>query len=1403
MAAVEMDLMRRNSRWLKIGVAGLFVGALLGGVVALFLFYNQGELRHLRTGESAYLAGLAAVKENQPQTASLRFHEAILSAENVLQAMQGHSGEGMPQAEYEKAQRMLGQAYWLKHRALKARAFTKLLIDGSPLPAFEGQAEGTPDVVLTKLSVLRVPDDPVRREALACLREAAYRLPTQADVLRDAVATEVQVEPLQWNFIHAFATTLLELDPQDERARYLAARLEYEQPIAAQTGAGEVTAPMPAAKRSRERMLKGLEHLAKLRASEQPARWRTSYLEAQIHAWLANYYRQPAQNKIEQELDELQKLRTVLFDPQTGAVARAAQEKQMSKMSRLDLQGLYGLLQMALELTLEDGRRNRDGAAGSPALLAEAVQKMMDRSVEVAARSASKERTVEAADFLVQAALKAMPALAGTRGHVWEGYRDQALELARQARGQPNMGAAFCLRVADLLTRESQRQQMEQAGPQVAALRQEAAGWLEQGLQEAAKQPAAALAMHEAKLRLAMLSGGGRAAMQDSLKALRDSGQEPYQAVAAFYEGVAAEKEGRLEASRQLLEQAWKQGRGDLSRRALTILAPMYLVLNQPESALRALDEMDRLLARLAPEERSWLNQLVRGPVDVAVLRVQGHVQAAESARQRATMAQGAAEKELAAAAGRHEAEAQNWLEKVPSSTAAGAQARVVWIGYLLHREKLQEADEQLSLLKRSHPQLLETVQLEVDLLVILGERAKAAGEPTAPGMLPPSTLVKADAAIQEYLKRPGANPAGRLMWLKWLAHTGRKAVAERTLADPAFFADASGDPRIERIKALAHLYCGQKGSAQPLLEALPDDPQLDVALLQAAATAAEQQQVLNSAIRNYTDAGLFRAWSAALSLARGDHAEAFRGFVSCMEFTRVRPLVRQGISQALINMSQQNPQEARRLAADALQHYPSEPSLLLGYAFASLQLGEVGSPAEGGEQVRDMSTALRAYDAACRLDREPFAGPWVSAQLWLLAQRPDVARAEAARALEIQAKHEGALRLAIRLSLEQPDPAALVQAQQYAATLRMIPGQEADGLYWQGRVLRRAGKLNEALACYRELMQKHSRYGPGYAECVDLMLESRKAEAAMEIAALMKQWHQAMPNDPRLWQFQVRMAARQGNLDEARQFLQQRLAQVEMAAANAQPIQPVSASGEAGQTPRLPTQTAWAEQTGMLSLGLVQEGRLDEALEWLGRCLQKNPDHEPSLLLMGEVYLKQMNVAPVSSDQRRQLAAQAAKAYRKVYAGRKGHPVAGNNLAWILAVELNDPAEADRIGQELRRGRFMTRPMPGDRLPADLLDTLGVVYEKLGQSGRENERVELFEAARRRYPQDARIFVHLGNSYLDAKDGRRAAQVFATARTLLEKSAGLAAERRNSLREEIERGQARAKALAKNSGPG
>lgn len=1384
--------MRRTPRWLSIAFASLIVGMALGAIVAGILYFTRGTVRHLSSGESSYQSGLVALRDNNNHVALTCFHEAILSAENVLSELEKTSNE--PAAEkdqIDREQRLLGQAYWLKHRAAKARGFTKMLVDKKPLPTFEGQAEGTPDQVIQKLSPLRLPDETVRQEAIVCLREAAYRLPGSVEVLHEAVATEIQFEPMQWNHVHAFATTLSELDPKDDRALYLLARIEYEQPV---TVKGDVTMPMPALKRSRDRMVKGQEILSRLKAVEKPVRWRTTYLEAQMQAWLVQYYRTPAQPRPDAEQQALTQLRGILLDPELGVAVRVKKEEKLNITSRLDLQGLMGLHQMALELVLEQSRRGGDVQPGADAQRpwAEALQRQMDACVAVVNKTKSAGRMTEVTDFMVQACLKTMPTLAATRPEVWCIYRDQLFELAREAKGSLRPQHPLPLRMADLITREGQWQ--EQRGEKaVAKVRfAEAMEWLDLGIKsfppQAAMTPLLA-SMHEGKLRLLVMQGTQRPAVASHLEALRASKTEAFQAAAAYYEGLLAEREGRLQLAKTLLEQASRSSRSDLNRRAQTLLVPIYLSLEMPEQALVSLNELNRLMARLdsmSNEERNWFYSMIRSSEELLPQRVQALAMAANHARQQLATAK-APSNDLKTAPARYEAEIKQCLDKAVNTPNCAGRMCMIWAQYLLQHDRVEEVKPCLAQLQRNQGDWLETLQLEIGY-----QLAEAAALTKSTGVAPeqsPSVVLKVDGTIQAYLKRPQADPAAKLVWLKWLEATKRTDLITRYLNDPSFFTNSPVD---KKLQALANIYIGNREQSQSILKTMPADPQLDIALLQSARTLSEQQQVLASALQHHQDTGLFRTWSAALSLAQGDYAEACRGFVQCLEYPRVRPLVRQGLTQALAAWAQYQPAEVRKQAAEALQSYPSESSLLFGYALASLQLGETGSLTDAGDQVKDMATALKAFEAATVQEgRDASTASWIETQCWLQAERRDWARLQAVRTVELNPELLAAQSLAVQLHLESSDARDWEKALVLATNYAKAHPESHEAVFNLGRCHARLGKLNSALDLYRQLMEQQPRHAAVYQATCQLLLKSPNPESLTACQQVLLRWKAALPDDIAATGIELQLAVKQGKLSDCKNVMDRVMAVIDAKTNDPSQIQTVSLTPEKQQL----IGKIKADALCQLGQSLAQAGEQNEACVYYKKALEVSPDHEPAQLLLGDQYLEQTKQCQNGTEQRKEMTKQAIAMYSSVYRKYKGHAVAGNNLAWLLVTELNDAAEAYRIMQEVRVGKHRLKPLAGDMLSVELLDTMGIIYLKLAKSEYQGERVELFEAARRRYHDDPRIAYHLAQAYLAGNNARQAMQTFQSARTLMVKSS-LNADAQRLLNQEIQVGMKQAEDL-------
>jgi Flp pilus assembly protein TadD len=140
---------------------------------------------------------------------------------------------------------------------------------------------------------------------------------------------------------------------------------------------------------------------------------------------------------------------------------------------------------------------------------------------------------------------------------------------------------------------------------------------------------------------------------------------------------------------------------------------------------------------------------------------------------------------------------------------------------------------------------------------------------------------------------------------------------------------------------------------------------------------------------------------------------------------------------------------------------------------------------------------------------------------------------------------------------------------------------------------------------------------------------------------------------------------------------------------------------------------------------------------------------------MLGEAYLSQ-------SDWDK-----ARSVYEKLHSLDKNHVTAANNLAWLLAKHANKAPDALAIVRELRMGRFSKKPISGDRLQPNILDTMGLVYTRMNQGASFTEMRDLFEAARERYPRDPRVYLYLAHAYMGLLDTDKADRLYSTAMDL------------------------------------
>lgn len=1328
--------MNGSTRWIGIGLVTLFLGLAIGGGIAWIGLSLQSPAGLLAEGENCFQAGIRAFAAHDDAKALVQFHSAQLYAEQALQA----TDELMKAKADPRLQQLLahgeGLAFWLKCRALKACCLAKHRSDGKSLPVVEGT---TPDSFADYLAAIvpsRLPDPEARPLALSALRAAALRLPEMEAVQREAVHQEMQFEPKQWPLAQRVAQQLHSLVPKDDRAAYLLARFEFEQPVV-ETASGIATASV-ASRRSRERMSKALGHLQVVKAAEQPPRWRTLFLEAQVLVWLADHWRHPDHRRPEEEKQAIAALAALLFQEPSGALPRARAAGSFGALSRLDTEGVLYLHRLALDMAVEQARRTVSPPMHSDA---PAVPEAFDALLAVAQRIAQNDPTPLqlglCLDAAAQAAARAQPFLAESKADHWQIAWGKVEALAKQAALAQQGDLTSYVHLARILGQAPRNN--------AAALH-----WIEEGLRIAGirQQPAAAqLGLHDMALRLKASSGAMREDIALHLSALKASENPRDQASAFLYEGGFLEREGKLEKAMDSLDRAARLAPGShVALRAHAVMACLGLVLDRPNKALLSLAEMDKVYERwerLAPEERAWLESQFRSQAEVQMLKVQAHLACARQAyremcRQAAETSKDSTEKML-----QHEQAAAALLESFQEPHRRLAREQVVL--HLLQTRRQRQAMEHLAALRQEHP-------LEVSLLRLkhLAELLTSGGTPNG--------MAQADDEIKQLLRAQPANQAAKLYWVEWQLITGREQAAAKYLAEPGQFPSGQADPAVARLWTLAQMAMGSARVASPVTEQPASN------LVQVGHTATAEPSATDLPLARFENPALRRCRQAQEAALRKDFAEAAKGFASCLEITRLRPVAQAGLRQVLFAFAAENPIACRELVARLLQEMPAEPTLLLGYAECCFLLGEFGGADSKSLRVQDLVTALAAYEQATLHD-SPSAGPWVKAQYWRRANRPDVAAGELARLLARDPEHAGGILLAAELALEANDPEGDAEALRLIERLEKARPASPQPCLLRGQVLQRQGKQAEALAAFKAALARQANCGPAFQGMVAIRSDSGDLEAAF---AVIRQWRVACPEDPLAVQAEIRHLAATGQLAACRDL---RDGQVRRFAASLP-------SGDAEGTQALLTLT--------LCQGLVEARQWTEADAWLKELAERHPNLEALWLMIGEVATARCRTAELPAA-RLEAAKQARDAFARVYSQRKGHVVAGNNLAWLLATNFQEPEEALRILREVQANRYTSRPMPAEGLSAALLDTFGVVYGQLESSDLTAEQLRMFQAARQRYPFDPRFALYLGRALLRAGRSVEAREQLLAAESLASRPrTGLQGENMDRFRSEL-----------------
>jgi predicted Zn-dependent protease len=1337
-----------GSRLGKIFI-GIVLGLLIGGagMVAFYRYVYVGAESALKSAETAYARGVQAMEAKDAGAAMQAFDEARLRTEKAEEAASRKRlklDSGSEEAKQNDA--LAAKIFWLRARAVRDHAYARAMSEQKPLPELPDLSTGE-----TYRNFLAVQDPEGRRDMRSWLLQAAAYDPTNAEVLKNALRTELTASTqVPWDSVEPLARNIIKLNPKDTRAQYLLARYDFEQPQQKKDGHFEPTAPE---KRVTSRVLQAREHLALSKESGNYPLWRTLYLDAALHQWFANH---AATIKKDSERDrEEQALRVLLFDGKTGALARARDGEDMERMSAWDAEGLLALHQMALDVALQD--RKKPGAS-DPSRAAEMMTALLNVCEKI---STDPARIGDAANCAVAAAIKVEPMWNERPAAEARQQLASVTAIVSKAKEKKISRPKLYLGLANLLLSEAQLLQ-KQGDRDWERMDKEGIQWLEAGIQlgqESKLDDAALSDLYALSAEMKVVRGAKREAVANELDALRraavaDKRRAP--AVVSLIEGRLAAREGRMEMAREQLEKVVTSGNGDLAFRAYTPLALSYLNLNQPDKAIVVLENADRAYGSfetLSPQERAWVLEFVQSPAQILGLLATAHLEAAKAKVIKQMQAQpgGPIDYELIRG---HEEAVDRILQKVRAPEPVNLFIRQMIVGYLASTNRIDRALEAVAELQKDYPDSLDTLKLAAGLRIQKALSAKPATTDRPPP-LDDKTRMEMDQTIQQFIAKYPNDRTAKLFWAEWLIHSQRAAEAVAYLKNPKNF-PADQDELFSRILAVALMVKGDRDEAHKVLQFLPENPLNDLLLIQFAVTHEEQSKKLGQAISRYQNNGLFRCWNARQDYNAGKYSEAAEAFFLALDITRVKSMAEEGLLKSLVALTQKDTAKARDLTVQMLKSRPDDAALLLALAYTHLAMNEIGRPTDAYERSKTMAAALNLWEGAYLKSAlgDRINAPLTKTQFWVLANHPEEARNEILRALQMNDKDPNALALFASIDIDMQSPELWEEARKTLAKLKSVQPDAPTLGFLTSTLDEKEGKVAQAIAGLEEMLRHDPRQSPLWQRWVGL--EEHRGNSS-QARAVCQRWREHLPDDVTAAETEVRFLAKDGKLPEARSaadaFFARALQRAEQQKAEKPPGGVDLRAWNIEQGVRFDHAVVQVQLS--MARAFASAHAWDEAQGWIKRVADKHPDLEAALLLQADTFLS------------RKMWTQARDAYTEVIKRTPGHYVAGNNLAWILATQFKDLPKAYEVAQQVRRGQHGQHPAPGERLDPAFLDTLGLIYRSWNKPELYSEMRDLFEAARRRYPMDPRMSLYLGDAFAGLHQPEKAEALFAEAVTL------------------------------------
>lgn len=1309
---------------LLLSLAGLL------GFLGYLICRERDPLLPLAAAEKAYVqVGKANEDREAYREAVAGYDQAFILLENAYRRIEGANG-----LDPEKAKDVAGKILYLKSKVLRDKYYCLALAAGKPL------AEATDSVTGENFrNIYAIPDSADQADAAGSLRGAAMHfLPGELDVQLDALRLTLMTQPISWDHVERIGKAILALKPDDSRAKYLLARVDFEQPDQ------RTHRPTPPEKRSRERVLVASRTIDEVKADPKFPVWRTDYLRASIHRWLM---KNPVGDREKGQRDELKILDGLLLDPFNGALARMRKGQGFDNLGAWDSEGILGLYVMATEVAMEKARKkpgvSKDNGFVKPADSL-AMQAVFVELLDFCAAKAKRNDPNFPRPLLMATLLNTMVSgqamLALAYPKEWQQGLQQLRPLFKEEFDAERCDPTRVAQFAELLLREAQIV-LRRGGmaEQAQELHAEAKKWLGDGLAFGNRhhfKNEQMLPLNVLAANVYFISGEKRDVVAPILEALHRIGLPQTMATALMIDGAFDEREGRLLLAKEKIERAVKIDGGDEEIRGHATLANIYMAMERPDYALLNLLHLKEIFNRyddLADQEKEWLAVFLRSPQNYHALTV---IASLENARRTIAvhLRKNPGTKTFPPDLVKEDENRVKGLFKRELASLTNNPAfiaRTAWVHHLALTNRRKEAEDEWQALNINFPDRLELLSLKIELL----ERdAFESGDLQKRKALP----TEVDRLILAFMKAHPADQSAQLYYATWLAHTRRTEPAVASLK--AIVEGSSVTPEVRRTATAIMLTLESDLSPNALLRHLPRNPQIDRVLFDLGKNSINSKAEIRSALSRHESLGLTRIMQADDLYVSGEFAKAAQAFALALDHTRVRPFAEQGFLRSILALANRDPQAARTTIDGIYLEFPNEPTILIAYASVLLAQDNIGSATDDWELHRTMGSALNAWEqrlggvnkdksAAIALTRSEF---------WARANRFDLALGQAKRALNYDRQNPVALAACATLILDDPSQDPRPELQEYLIELERFAPNSVAVRRLLGRAAERSHQWNDAVRYFERNIAAAPKDRESYARLINVLDAQEETE---EAAKWLKEWRAKLPNDSQAVSIEIRRLAQAKDIKRAIEVADRFLEQTQKIG-----IERAQKASDAKTKAKLIEDSRWLPQLELVR-GFALGGALDEAERRILQMPKLYADSLPAQEMLADVYLKRKQwdkAEPI-------LTALVDKNPRNL--------TLVNNLAQLLAVHTKNPSRArEVIRASMKTDATAMSVRATDRLPAEFLNTIGVVYTKLDNPAYGRELLQFFTTAALRFPNDPRVELYTGVGYELIGENERAA---------------------------------------------